>query len=99
MIPAFGPGQAVRVLDLPSPGHVRTPRYLRGMAGRVLEVAGPYPDPAMLALGDLGLPYRMLYRVVFRSAELWPGYGGPAHDELVADLYEHWLEPEGETHV
>lgn len=99
MIPAFGPGQELRVLDLPSSGHVRTPRYLRGMAGRVLAVAGPYPDPAMLAQGDLGLPYRMLYRVVFRPAELWAGYQGPAQDELVADLYEHWLEPRGETHV
>jgi len=99
MIPAFGPGQAVTVLDREAAGHVRTPRYLRGRTGRIMEVAGAYPDPERLAQGELGLPYRMLYRVVFRAAEIWPDYRGPAEDELVADLYEHWLEPRGETHA
>jgi hypothetical protein len=32
--------------------------------------------------------------VRFGQRELWPDYAGPEGDTLVADLYEHWLEPD-----
>lgn len=103
MKPAFRPEQTVRVLDRPRDGggggHVRTPAYLRGHPGRILTVEGSYPDPTALARGELGLPYRMLYRVAFRAEHLWPGYDGPPDDEILADLYEHWLEALEESDV
>jgi nitrile hydratase len=34
---------------------------------------------------------RMLYRVRFAQAEVWPDYDGPAVDTIDVDLYEHWL--------
>jgi nitrile hydratase len=95
MKPAFRIDQRVRVLPKPREGddrgHVRTPAYLRGRTGRVLGVEGSFPDPAALARGDLGLPYRMLYRVAFHARALWPEGGNAARDEVVADIYEHWL--------
>ena len=91
--PAFGPGQAVRVRTAFPPGHVRTPHYVRGHGGVVERVAGDFADPEELAYGRDGLPRRTLYRVVFRQVELWPDYGGAAHDTTVVDVFEHWLEP------
>jgi nitrile hydratase len=46
-----------------------------------------------LAYGGDGLPEMPLYKVVFRQADLWEGYGGPPEDTLFIDIYEHWLEP------
>lgn len=92
MIAALQPEQPVRVADRHEQGHVRTPGYLRGRRGRIVQVVGAFPDPASLARGDLGLPYRMLYRVAFGASEIWQDYAGPPDDEIIADLYEHWLE-------
>lgn len=92
MIAALQPEQQVRVADRHEQGHVRTPGYLRGRRGRILEVVGAFPDPTMLARGELGLPYRMLYRVAFCAGDIWQDYAGPSGDEIIADLYEHWLE-------
>lgn len=97
MIPRFAVGDTVRVSDRREPGHVRTPRYLMGRQGRILEVCGPYPDPGGLAKGELGLPYCMLYRVMFCQGDLWPDYDGPAADHVVTDIYEHWLQSGDET--
>lgn len=92
MIPALCRYQPVRIVDRAASGHVRTPGYLRGRRGRILEVVGAFPDPTSLARGELGLPYGMLYRVVFRAGDVWPNYAGAPGDEIVADLYEPWLE-------
>ena len=91
MKPQFQAGARVRVDDREQAGHVRTPRYIRGKTGLVSEVCGPYPDPEALAQGRLGLPYRMLYRVIFKQFDVWPGYAGAKGDRIVVDLYEHWL--------
>lgn len=88
----FQPGQAVKVRSTFPPGHVRTPYYCRGQAGIVDAVAGTYANPEDLAYGRPGRPVP-LYRVRFRQADLWPAYEGPADDNLVIDIYEHWLEP------
>ena len=97
MTPRYAVGDAIRVGDRREPGHVRTPGYLMGREGRILRICGAFPDPGRLAEGGLGLPYRMLYRVAFRQRDLWPDYGGPDADDLVTDLYEHWLEPRDRT--
>ena len=89
----FAPGARVHVRRIHPPGHVRTPHYLRGRAGVVETVAGHYANPEELAYGRAGLPRAALYRVRFEQAALWPDYAGAAADSLVADVYEHWLEP------
>jgi hypothetical protein len=93
MSPRFAPGERVAVRRGDSPGHIRTPYYVRGRVGVVERVCGPFADPEELAYGRDGLPPRPLYRVRFRQAELWPGYAGPAGDGLEVEIFEHWLEP------
>ena len=93
MTPRFAPGDRVAVRGSGSPGHVRTPYYVRGRVGVVERVCGPYANPEELAYGRDGLPRRPLYRVQFRQADLWPDYPGPAADCVDVEVYEHWLEP------
>jgi len=94
--PAFAVGDLVRVDDREQGGHVRTPWYIRGKRGRVVDVHRPFPDPELLAEGRPGSPYRILYRVAFRQSEVWPDYGGQLRDTLVVDIYEHWLRKDRE---
>ena len=91
----FHPGDRVRVRPAGKPGHIRTPDYLKGHSGWIEGVVGDFPNPEDLAYGLSGRPQRTLYRVGFRQADLWSDYEGPISDGLYADVYEHWLEPEG----
>jgi nitrile hydratase len=90
----FLPGDPVRVRAGAPPGHIRTPWYLRGRAGRVERVLGAFANPEELAYpasrpGAAPVP---LYRVRFAMAELWgDGVESPA-DTLDAEVFEHWLE-------
>ncbi len=92
MKPQFHVGDAVRVDNREQDGHVRTPRYIRGKNGVVVEICGAHPDPEKLGAGRLGVPFRMLYRVSFPQREVWPDYRGGGADRLFVDLYEHWLK-------
>lgn len=91
--PIFVPGQQVKVQSRPDFGHCRTPFYLRGRAGTVVELAGRFRDPERLAYHKPGLPQRYLYSVRFNQSDLWEAYRGCATDCLEADIFEHWLEP------
>ena len=88
----FAPGDTVRVLTGASPGHIRTPWYLRGKVGRIERICGAFANPEELAYGRDGLPARVLYRVRFTMEEVW----GPDHagspDTVDAEIFEHWLE-------
>ncbi len=86
----------MRVLTTEKEGHVRTPAYVKGKRGEISHVLGTFPDPESLAYGGNGLPEKVLYRVVFRQADLWESYEGSTADALYVDVYEHWLEPAGE---
>lgn len=88
----FAPGDPVRVRDGAKPGHVRTPDYLKGKAGRIEAILGSFPNPEDLAYGLCGEPERVLYKVGFGQDVLWPDYDGPPQEPLYADVYEHWLE-------
>lgn len=88
----FAIGDRVRVQAIHPPGHVRTPFYTRGRTGEIAAVIGPMTNAESLAYGRDGRPEIPVYRVRFPAAELWPGEGNTA-DHVVADLYEHWLEP------
>jgi nitrile hydratase len=93
MIARFAPGDHVAVRYSESPGHIRTPYYVRGRTGVVERVCGPYANPEELAYGRKGLPAQPLYRVRFRQRDLWPDYAGPPADCVEVEIYEHWLEP------
>ncbi len=90
----FAPGALVRVRDdwpeQRGPVHLRTPHYVRGRPGRVIRRLGAFPNPEDLAFGRQA-DMRALYHVAFGPADLWPD--GRAHDEILVELYEHWLEP------
>ncbi len=86
----FAAGDAVRVRIGTSPGHVRTPWYLRGKTGVIERICGAFPNPEELAYGRNGLPERVLYRVRFSLDEIW---GNGDTDTLDAEIFEHWLEP------
>jgi nitrile hydratase len=88
----FAAGERVRIKALFPPGHVRTPWFLRGRPGAVVEVLGAFGDPERLAYSQPA-PRVPLYRVRFRQADLWPGEQAGTEDTLVADIFEHWLEP------
>ena len=89
----FKNGDRVRVQDREIQGHCRTPYYLRGREGVIEQPAGEYRNPEELAYHESGLPKRELYRVRFAQTDLWPGYANGPHDSVVADLYDHWLDP------
>ena len=90
----FTPGTAVRVRDdwpeTRGPVHIRTPHYLRGMRGRVLRRLGAFPNPEDLAFARPAPPHA-LYHVAFDQPAVWRE--GRAGDELLVEIFEHWLEP------
>ncbi|MSP05475.1 MAG: nitrile hydratase subunit beta [Acetobacteraceae bacterium] len=96
---SFTTGQKVRVkLDWPEtrgPCHIRTPHYLRGEAGVVKRHLGDFPNPEDLAFARPAAS-RPLYHVAFDQGAVWhhglKGNGGTC-DELLVEIYEHWLEP------
>lgn len=95
-VPRFPVGAAVRIRRAYPPGHVRAPFYLRGCAGAVNQIVGEMGDPEELAYGrGKGQPVTV-YRVRLRQPDIWPNYAGPPHDTLVVDVYENWLEANGE---
>lgn len=91
--PRFEVGDAVIVLDLHKPGHVRIPRYVRGRCGVVEQYCGSFLNPEELAVGRTDGEIVPLYRVRFEQAQLWSGYVGRADDALHLEVYEHWLAP------
>lgn len=90
--PRFDVGDRVRVRSLDKPGHVRTPDYVLGHVGEVIQRCGLFLNPEDLSIGITHGPVVALYRVRFAMTDLW---GGPARhpgDTLCIELYDHWLE-------
>jgi nitrile hydratase len=87
----FNAGDRVRVRADYPPGHVRTPIYLRGREGMIKRYFGTFGNPEVLAYNLKG-PRKELYKVSFRSIDLWSDYQGSPRDVVEADIYEHWLE-------
>jgi nitrile hydratase len=88
----FNVGDAVRVRAQAAPPHCRTPSYVRGKVGYIGGRMGAFWNPETSAEGGDGQPDRMVYHVHFAQQKLWPGYAGEAGDELIIDIYEHWLD-------
>ncbi|MEM9580987.1 MAG: SH3-like domain-containing protein [Pseudomonadota bacterium] len=77
------------------PGHVRAPHYLRGKSGTIERAIAAFGNPEQLAYG-LKADKRMLYRVRFTMDEIWGADAEIPADTIDAELYDHWLEPEGD---
>jgi len=90
----FAAGATVRVKDdwpeTCGPVHIRTPHYLRGLQGTVVRQLGTYPNPEDLAFARPPAQ-RALYHVTFDQPAVWEE--GSAGDQLMVEIYEHWLEP------
>lgn len=98
--PTFKVGDLATVKSGEPEPHCRTPVYLRGKRGTIVEVVGQYHNPSLLAFHKPGLPKLWLYRVRFHQNGIWQNYAGSSRDSVVADLYEHWLSPaEEHSHV
>ena len=89
--PAFAVGDLVVVKDETPPNHHRTPWYIKGRQGVVVEFIGMYVNSETRAHGADGLPTLPMYRVEFEQTHLWPNYSESPTDKLWIDLYEHWL--------
>lgn len=89
----FAPGDRVRIVDLGKAGHVRTPFYVREKIGAIERYCGVFENPEERGYGRVGGPRVPLYRVRFDQRDLWPDYDGPERDNLVLEIYEHWLTP------
>ncbi|WP_428485079.1 SH3-like domain-containing protein [Rhodopila sp.] len=89
----FASGDTVRVKDAwpeaQGPVHIRTPHYVRGAVGEVVRHLGDFPNPEDLAFARPAarLP---LYHVRFRKGAIWNE--PKADDELLVEIFEHWLE-------
>ena len=90
---SFAPGDTVRVSPRAHEGHHRAPGYLKGRSGTVERVHDRFLNPETRAYGGDGEPAQRLYLVGFAQGDLWPRYPGGGDDRLVADVFEHWLEP------
>lgn len=88
----FAVGDRVTVLDLRKPGHVRTPDYILGHTGVVVQFCGCFLNPEDLSVGQTGGPVVPLYRVQFRMCDLWPEPQHHRDDTLCIEIYGHWLK-------
>lgn len=89
----FKVGDRVKVLELNKAGHIRTPFYVRGKVGQVMQYCGSYLNPEELSVGKTGGPAVPLYRVCFRQCDLWSDYQRSKRDQLCIEIYDHWLAP------
>ncbi len=72
-------------------GHTRLPSYAAGAVGEIVLSHGAhvFPDSNGHYLGEAPQP---LYAVRFTARALW-GEDASAHDEVVLDMWESYLEP------
>lgn len=90
--PRFDVGDRVRVVNLGKPGHVRTPDYVLGHTGEVIQRCGMFLNPEDLSVGITHGPVVALYRVRFSMTDLWGGAPRHPDDALSIEIYDHWLE-------
>eukprot|EP00026_Physarum_polycephalum_P006785 Phypoly_transcript_06837.p1 GENE.Phypoly_transcript_06837~~Phypoly_transcript_06837.p1 ORF type:complete len:491 (+),score=51.40 Phypoly_transcript_06837:144-1616(+) len=72
--------------------HLRTPGYIFGAIGEVIEHTGTFHNPEKVAFLQEG-PKQPLYIVRFPQKQLWHLYEGNPEDTVDADIYQFWLEP------
>jgi nitrile hydratase len=90
--PRFLVGEKVRVINLAKGGHVRTPDYILGHSGIVIQMCGMFLNPEDLSVGITRGPVVALYRVSFSMSDLWGSEQRNSRDTLCIEIYDHWLE-------
>jgi nitrile hydratase len=88
--PAFRAGERVRCRNDHVATHTRMPRYVRGVAGEIVENHGSFVFPDTNAHGRGENP-TWCYAVRFRAADLW-GSGADPASEVMVDLWEPYLD-------
>ena len=91
--PAYAVGDRVRGRVLADVRHARIPGYAQGRSGVVERVQPAFPQPDSNRVGAGESP-EYVYAVRFAARELWPDADADA--SVLADLWESYLEPEGE---
>jgi nitrile hydratase len=92
-MPAFVPGDPVRVSVRYPVGHYRVPLYLRGKRGAVEAVIRPTMlDNEEEGFGRNAGVKGFYYRIAVPMTELWPDYQGSPRDGLRIEVFETWLE-------
>ena len=92
----FQVGDAVTIRSDEVGHHHRTPWFIKGKAGVVRAISGPFLNPESRAHGGDGNPRRLLYHVEFDPVQIWgERYDEGRSDLLLVDVYEQWLEPRG----
>lgn len=92
-VPRYAVGDWVRIRPDAKPGHIRTPVYLLGKQGRIVNNQGNFPDPEGLAHFQETVLTLPLYLVEFAMTDVW-GTACPArskNDKLRVEIYEPWL--------
>ncbi len=93
--PRYRNGDLVQVSSQSKPGHVRTPVYLLGKQGRIINLQGLFLNPEDLAHFKPSVLRLPLYLVEFEMAHVW-GSRCPKKslkDKVRAEIYEPWLDP------
>lgn len=92
-IPAYRPGDRVRIADRSPIGHYRVPQYLRGKRALVQKVIEPsYIDNEEEGFGRNAGGRRHYYRLSILMKEIWKDYRGNPQDRLLIEVFESWLE-------
>lgn len=84
-------GSRVKIKDISPPGHIRTPKYIRGKNGVIERFLGVFKNPEQLAYSLQAKEYG-LYRVRFKMTELWDDYSEHPNDTLDAEVFAYWIE-------
>ncbi|HEX7168079.1 MAG TPA: nitrile hydratase subunit beta [Acidimicrobiales bacterium] len=85
-------GARVRVARVPTRGHTRCPRYVRGRIGTIVRVDPPSSLPDLEAHGD-ARRVEPSYCVRFEAREVWGDSAAAAADAVHVDLWATYLEP------
>ncbi len=90
MAAQFKPGDRVVVRTNMAAGHHRTPAFVQGRIGTIERLHGRLGNPDQ---GGSAEPKQPLYLVSFAQTHIWDHYDSTSKDQVLLDLYEHWLEP------
>lgn len=88
-------GDRVQVNPAIKPGHIRTPVYLLGKVGKIVQIQGHFLNPEDLAHFKSKVLQLPLYLVEFTLQEVWQADCPQRNtqDTIRAEIYEPWLSP------
>jgi nitrile hydratase beta subunit len=88
--PKYKPGDKVRVKMINPTVHYRAPRFSRGQVGIIKDVHGSFTLPETNIYSENAYK-ETVYLVELNAADIW-GPQVPAHDKVMVDLWESYLE-------